>query len=90
MTKFLAAFFAFGAIMCLLTIVLLLFPGTALDALWSMNPDAHQAFQSIAGTAILIMLVVGTACAFAAVGLWRSARWGNSPRPSHSVSQPNR
>ena len=31
--KLLAAFFAFGAAMCLLTIVMLLFPGSALDGI---------------------------------------------------------
>ena len=34
MIQLLSAFFAFGAIMCTLTIVLLLFPGTSLDSLW--------------------------------------------------------
>jgi len=38
--------------------------------------DAHLAFQSIGKAAVLIMLVVGIACAFAAVGLWRNAVWG--------------
>jgi len=37
MLKLLAAFFAFGAAMCALTIVLLLFPGTELDSLWRLN-----------------------------------------------------
>lgn len=45
MNKFFAAFFAFGATMCTLTIILLLFPGTALDLLWRLNPDAHSAFS---------------------------------------------
>jgi len=36
MIKFFAVFFAFGATMCALTIVLLLFPGTALDFLWRL------------------------------------------------------
>jgi hypothetical protein len=76
MIKFFAAFFAFGAAMCTLTIVLLLFPGTALDPLWRLNPDARIGFQSIGEMAILLMLVVGTGCAFAAVGLWQSSRWG--------------
>ena len=76
MIKILAAFFTFGAAMCALTIVLFLFPGTALDWLWGINPDAHVAFHSIGNIAILIMLAVGTACGVAAVGLWRSARWG--------------
>ena len=38
------AFFAFGTLMCLLTIVLLAFPGTALDALWRANPEAHDQY----------------------------------------------
>lgn len=71
-----ASFFAFGASMCILTVALLLFPGTWLDALWRLNPDAHAAFRSIGTWSIVIMLVVGMACCFAAVGLWRGARWG--------------
>ena len=62
--------------MCTLTIVLLLFPGTALDSLWGLNPDAHMAFQSIGKIASLLMLVVGIACASAAIGLWHSSLWG--------------
>jgi hypothetical protein len=76
MIKLIAAFFAFGATMCTLTIVLLLFPGTVLDSLWSLNPHAHPAFQSIGKIASLLMLVVGTACGFAAIGLWQSSLWG--------------
>jgi uncharacterized membrane protein len=45
--RWFAAFFAFGATMCALTSELRLFPGTALDSLWHLNPDAHLAFQSI-------------------------------------------
>jgi hypothetical protein len=76
MIKLLSAFFAFGAIMCALTIVLLLFPGTPLDSLWRFNPDAHSAFSSIRPAALLLMLVVGTGCGFAAVGLWRKTLAG--------------
>jgi hypothetical protein len=72
----LAAFFAFGATMCVLTIVLLLFPGTFLDSLWRLNPGAHTAFQSIGNWSLAIMLVVGSACCLAAIGLWRGAIWG--------------
>jgi hypothetical protein len=74
--KFLAAFFAFGTTMCALTIALLLFPGTRLDSLWRLNPDAHLAFQSIGKLALLIMLLAGTGCALAAIGLWRGTTWG--------------
>lgn len=76
MLKLLALFFAFGATMCTLSIGLLLFPGTTLDSLWRLNPDAHLAFQSFGKWSLLLMAIVGTGCAFAAIGLWKSALWG--------------
>src|SRR5262245_59809450 len=72
----LAVFFSFGAIMCALTLALLLFPGTTLDSLWRLNPHARPAFQAFGSWSIVLMLIVGTACLFAAVGLWRGALWG--------------
>jgi hypothetical protein len=74
--KLLAAFFAFGAGICLITIIALLFPGGALDPIWRLNPDAHVAFQKIGRLSILLMVVVGSACALAAIGLATRARWG--------------
>jgi hypothetical protein len=74
--KLLALFFAFGACMCALTIVLLIFPGTMLDSLWRLNPEAHAAFQSIGWLSILLMATVGTACGLAAIGLARDMTWG--------------
>jgi hypothetical protein len=74
--KWFAAFFAFGASMCALTIVLLLVPGTKLDAVWRLNPDAHLAFQSLGGASVALMFIVGTGCALAAIGLWRGSPWG--------------
>ena len=71
-----AAFFAFGAMMCALTVALLLFPGTALDSLWQLNPEARLAFQSLGTWSFVLMLTVGTACLFAAIGLWRCTVWG--------------
>jgi len=71
-----AAFFTFGATMCALTVFLLCVPGTRHDELWRLNPDAHEGFHSLGKIAALLMLVVGVACALAAVGLWRGARWG--------------
>lgn len=61
--------------MCILTVFLVCCPGSALDSLWRLNPEAHRAFQSIGKPAILLMCMVGTACGFAAVGLWRGSRW---------------
>jgi len=76
MIKLLAVFFAFGATMCTLTILLLLFPGTALDSLWRLNPEARLAFQSFGRAAISLMFILGAGCAFAAIGLWRNSLWG--------------
>ena len=75
--QLLSAFFAFGAAICLLTIVALLFPGGPLEPIWRLNPDAHTAFQQIGRWSILLMAVVGSACALASVGLGRRARWGH-------------
>jgi len=74
--RLLALFFAFGACMCALTIGLLLFPSSALDSLWQLNPEAHAAFQRMGGLSILLMLAAGFACALTAIGLARNARWG--------------
>src|SRR5262245_55328268 len=74
--RWFAAFFAFGATMCALTVSLLLFPGSALDSLWRLNPDALLAFRSLGYWSLVLMLAVGTACLFAAVGLWRAKPWG--------------
>ena len=77
MVRLLAAFFGFGACMCALTTFLLSVPGTPLDSLWRLNPDARLGFQSLGNaTALALMLVVGVACALAAVGLWRGTVWG--------------
>src|SRR5262245_48401523 len=74
--RWFAVFFAFGATMCALAVGLLLFPGSALDSLWRLNPDAQLAFQSLGSWSLVLMLTVGTACLFAAVGLWRAKPWG--------------
>lgn len=74
--KLLALFFAFGACMCALTIVLLSFPGGALEPIWRINPEAQAEFQVLGGWSIVLMATVGTACGFATVGLARGRRWG--------------
>lgn len=74
--RWFAAFFAFGATMCALAIGLLLFPGSTLDSLWRLNPDARLAFESLGYWSVVLMLTIGTACLFAAIGLWRARPWG--------------
>jgi len=51
----LSAFFTFGALVCLITIIALLFPGGVLDPIWRLNPDARVAFQKIGALSILLI-----------------------------------
>lgn len=59
-----------------LTLVLLAFPGTALDALWRLNPEARAELAGMGRWALGLMLAVSVACALAARGLWRPTRLG--------------
>jgi hypothetical protein len=72
----LAAFFTFGTTMCGLTVILLVFPGTALDFLWRLNPDAHIAFRSFGIWSVILMLIVGILCGATAAGLAKGTPWG--------------
>jgi len=75
--KLLAAFFSFGAAMCLLTVLALAFPGGVLEPVWRLKPEARADFQSLGNAvAFLLMGVVGLACAASAFGLVRRERWG--------------
>ena len=74
--KLLSASFAVGAAICLLTIVILLFPGGAPESIWWLNPEAHVAFQKLGKLSVLLMLIVGVACGAAAIGLAKRTRWG--------------
>lgn len=72
----LALFFVFAMLMASLAAFMLRFPGSFLDSLWRVNPRAHEGFTVLGLWAVLLMLVVASACATAAFGLWRCACWG--------------
>ena len=55
---------------------MLLFPGTPLDVLWKLNPQARENFLTMGSSTVLLMLAVSSLCATAAVGLWHCRRWG--------------
>jgi hypothetical protein len=74
----LSVFFAFGAAMALLAATMLLFPGSILEPIWRLNPQAREALSHMGWWAVLLMAVVGAACATAALGLLRCKRWGYS------------
>ena len=72
----LSMLFIFGAVASFVSSVSLFFPGSFLDPLWRLNPRALRGFTIIGDWAIILMCAVCVACASAAVGLWRGARWG--------------
>jgi hypothetical protein len=74
----LSLFFAFGTTMSLLAALALLFPSSALQAVWRLNPQAHTGLAALGSWAIGLMLLVSIACALASVGLWRGAAWGRA------------
>jgi hypothetical protein len=72
----LSVFFLFGATMSFVASVSLLFPGSFLEPMWQLNPRAREGFAGIGAWAVVLMCALCIACASAAVGLWRGARWG--------------
>jgi len=72
----LVIFFAAGALICLVAMLALAFPGGFLEPIWRLKPDARTQFQQIGNWSIALMAVVGTACGLAAVGLAKNAEWG--------------
>jgi len=59
-----------------LALVSLATPGGPLEPMWRINPRAREAFAEVGAWAIVLMAVVGTACALSAAGLWNGKRWG--------------
>lgn len=62
--------------MALLTLFMLLFPGSVLDSLWRLNPEARVGLERIGLWAIVLMAMVATACGLSAIGLAKLAPWG--------------
>ncbi len=72
----LVIFFAAGALICLVTMLALAFPGGFLEPIWQLKPEARVEFQKIGSWSVALMAVVGAACGLAAIGLARNAEWG--------------
>ena len=68
--------FAAGSIMSALALLTLLTPGGALEAMWRVNPRAHEQLQSTGPWAWVLMAVVSLCCFVATVGLWTGRRFG--------------
>jgi hypothetical protein len=68
-------FFYFAMTMALYAAITLLRPGTVLDRLWSLNPDAHQQVVMFRKPAGAMFLVVATAAAAGGIGWFRHRMW---------------
>jgi hypothetical protein len=73
----LVIFFAAGALICLTVMLALAFPGSYLESIWRLKPEAQSEFQAMGrGASVALMAVVAAACGLAAVGLAKNAEWG--------------
>jgi len=72
----LVIFFAAGALICILVMLALAFPGSFLNSLWRLRPDARADLEEFGMWSIAIMATVGAACGLSALGLARRAEWG--------------
>jgi hypothetical protein len=68
--------FAVGTFASFISALSLLFPGSFLDPIWRLNPNARAGFTRIGSWAIVLMIAVCAACIFTAIGLWRGRSWG--------------
>ena len=75
-TTVLVVFFAAAALICLVTMLALAFPGGFLEPIWRLKPEARIEFQQIGNWSVALMALVGAACGLAAVGLAMNAEWG--------------
>lgn len=72
---FVLVFLFFATAMAWVTGISLALPGTFLDAIWKMNPDAYNGFAPMGAAAIILLLLLG-ACTFAAaLGMLRGRKW---------------
>src|SRR4051812_40143996 len=72
----LVLFFAAGALVCILVMLALAFPGSTLEFIWRFRPGIRDEFVEYETWSIALMAAVGAACGLAAFGLARRADWG--------------
>lgn len=68
--------FVTGTAASLISVIALIFPGSFLESIWRLNPQAREGFERLGGWSIPLMLAVCLACLLAVIGLWRGLRWG--------------
>jgi hypothetical protein len=72
------AFFTTGGLISVIVMLALAFPGSDLESIWRLKPEARTQFHAIGrGISIGLMALVAGACGLAAVGLAKNAEWGH-------------
>ena len=69
-------FFYFAMTMALYAAITLLHPGTVLDRLWSLNPDAHRELLPLRKPAGALFLLIAATAATGGLGWFRRRLWG--------------
>ena len=71
-----AVFLVFGATMATLAGITLLFPGSFLDPVWRLNPEAGEQLRQLGRGIGIAFLGLGAAMVAAAIGWIRRRFWG--------------
>ncbi|HET7207076.1 MAG TPA: hypothetical protein VFI95_10930 [Terriglobales bacterium] len=72
----LGIFFYFGAVMAAYAAITLLRPGTFLDGLWVLNPQAHVALRAFGPSVAAPFSVLAIVLVLAGLGWFRHQYWG--------------
>ena len=70
-----AGFLFFATAVAWLVGFVLLFPGSALDWIWRLNPAGEAAFRAVGPLSGVFLLALGIATAAAGAGMLRGRRW---------------
>ena len=71
-------FFLAGTLISFVAGVSLLVPSSFFETMWRINPRGHEGLLRIGLWAVVLLFAASIACAAAALGLWRKARWGHA------------
>ena len=71
-----AVFLVFGAVMATLAGITLLFPGSSLEPIWRLNPEALEQLRQLGRGIGVAFLGLGAAMVAAAIGWIKRCFWG--------------